>query len=207
MVVIEKMIKAIENFYDKHSTGFGIVGLLIGVVSLFLGVGSLFLAIWISKQPVTLPKKELSCITTNSRSLVLMLNSDSNLKLMYGDNEVSNPCITSIVIQNTGSYPIDNSDFMQPFSVIFGDTDKILSINIEDCSNEYIRDEIVQNSTFSSQKLTIDSFMLNPGEMFTIDIISDGGIPNIKFDQRLEGISQLNLVNESSKRVLLVEKK
>ena len=136
-----------------------------------------------------------------------MLNSDSNLKLMYGDNEVSNPCITSIVIQNTGSYPIDNSDFMQPFSVIFGDTDKILSINIEDCSNEYIRDEIVQNSTFSSQKLTIDSFMLNPGEMFTIDIISDGGIPNIKFDQRLEGISQLNLVNESSKRVLLVEKK
>lgn len=201
------MIKAIENFYDKHSTGFGIVGLLIGVVSLFLGVGSLFLAIWISKQPVTLPKKELSCITTNSRSLVLMLNSDSNLKLMYGDNEVSNPCITSIVIQNTGSYPIDNSDFMQPFSVIFGDTDKILSINIEDCSNEYIRDEIVQNSTFSSQKLTIDSFMLNPGEMFTIDIISDGGIPNIKFDQRLEGISQLNLVNESSKRVLLVEKK
>ena len=201
------MIKAIENFYDKHSTGFGIVGLLIGVVSLFLGVGSLFLAIWISKQPVTLPIKELSCITTNSRSLVLMLNSDSNLKLMYGDNEVSNPCITSIVIQNTGSYPIDNSDFMQPFSVIFGDTDKILSINIEDCSNEYIRDEIVQNSTFSSQKLTIDSFMLNPGEMFTIDIISDGGIPNIKFDQRLEGISQLNLVNESSKRVLLVEKK
>lgn len=72
-----------------------------------------------------------------------MLNSDSNLKLMYGDKEVSNPCITSIVIQNTGSYPIDNSDFMQPFSVIFGDTDKILSINIEDCSNEYIRDEIV----------------------------------------------------------------
>ena len=103
VVVIEKMIKAIENFYDKHSTGFGIVSLLIGAVSLFLGVGSLFLAIWISKQPVTLPKKELSCITTNSRSLVLMLNSDSNLKLMYGDKEVSNPCITSIVIQNTGS--------------------------------------------------------------------------------------------------------
>lgn len=136
-----------------------------------------------------------------------MLNNDSNLKLMYGDNEVSNPCITSIVIQNTGAYPIDNSDFIQPFSVIFEGTDKILSINIEDCSNEYIRDEIVQNSAFSNQTLTIDSFLLNPGEMFTIDIISDGGISNIKFDQRLEGISQLNLVNESSKRVLLVTKK
>lgn len=194
------MIKAIANFYNKHSAGFGIVSLLIGV-------GSIFLAIWISKQPVTLPNKELSCVTTNSRSLVLMLNNDSNLKLMYGDNEVSNPCITSIVIQNTGAYPIDNSDFIQPFSVIFEGTDKILSINIEDCSNEYIRNEIVQNSAFSNQTLTIDSFLLNPGEMFTIDIISDGGISNIKFDQRLEGISQLNLVNESSKRVLLATKK
>lgn len=194
------MIKAIANFYNKHSA-------VLGIVSLLISVGSIFLAIWISKQPVTLPNKELSCITTNSRSLVLMLNNDSNLKLMYGDNEVSNPCITSIVIQNTGAYPIDNSDFIQPFSVIFEGTDKILSINIEDCSNEYIRDEIVQNSAFSNQTLTIDSFLLNPGEMFTIDIISDGGISNIKFDQRLEGISQLNLVNESSKRVLLVTKK
>lgn len=194
------MIKAIANFYNKHSA-------VLGIVSLLISVGSIFLAIWISKQPVTLPNKELSCITTNSRSLVLMLNNDSNLKLMYGDNEVSNPCITSIVIQNTGAYPIDNSDFIQPFSVIFEGTDKILSINIEDCSNEYIRDEIVQNSAFSNQTLTIDSFLLNPGEMFTIDIISDGGISNIKFDQRLEGISQLNLVSESSKRVLLVTKK
>lgn len=194
------MIKAIANFYNKHSA-------VLGIVSLLISVGSIFLAIWISKQPVTLPNKELSCITTNSRRLVLMLNNDSNLKLMYGDNEVSNPCITSIVIQNTGAYPIDNSDFIQPFSVIFEGTDKILSINIEDCSNKYIRDEIVQNSAFSNQTLTIDSFLLNPGEMFTIDIISDGGISNIKFDQRLEGISQLNLVNESSKRVLLVTKK
>ena len=43
--------------------------------------------------------------------------------------------------------------------------------------------------------------------MFTIDIISDGGIPLIKFDQRLEGISDLNLVDNPSSQVLLVRKK
>lgn len=42
--------------------------------------------------------------------------------------------------------------------------------------------------------------------MFTVDIISDGSIPLIRFDQRLEGISKLNLVDNSSKQILLVRK-
>ena len=42
--------------------------------------------------------------------------------------------------------------------------------------------------------------------MFTVDIISHGSIPLIRFDQRLEGISKLNLVDNSSKQILLVRK-
>ena len=194
------MRKKIADFYNKYSVAFNIISFLVAI-------GSICLTIWISKQPVTLPQKELSCITTNSKSLVLMLGNDSNLKLLYGEREVSKPCITSIVIQNTGAYPITNSDFLRPFIIAFGETDEILSVNIGDCANQYIREEVVENSSFSNQQLTIDSFLLNPGEMFTIDIISDGGIPLIKFDQRLEGISDLNLVDNPSSQVLLVRKK
>ena len=129
-----------------------------------------------------------------------------NLKLLYGEREVSKPCITSIVIQNTGAYPITNSDFLRPFIIAFGETDEILSVNIGDCSNQYIREEVVENSSFSNQKLTIDNFLLNPGEMFTVDIISDGGIPLINFDYRLEGISELNLINNPSNQIILTRK-
>ena len=194
------MRKKIVDFYNKHSATFNIVSLLIGI-------GGICLTIWVSQQPVTLPQKELSCVTTSSRSLVLMLNNDSNLKLLYGDREVSNPCMTSIVIQNTGAYPIKNTDFSRPLSIIFGETDEILSINIGDCSNQHIREEVVENSDFSNQQLTINSFLLNSGEMFTIDIISDGGIPLIRFDQRLEGISDLNLVDKPTSLVFRVRKK
>lgn len=193
------MRKKIADFYNKHSVAFNIVSLLVAL-------GSICLSIWISKQPVTLPQKELSCITTSSKSLVLMLNNDSNLKLLYGNREVSKPCITSVVVQNTGAYSITNSDFLRPFSIIFGETDEILSVNIGDCSNQYIREEIVKNSDFSNHQLTIDSFLLNQDEMFTIDIISDGGISLIRFDQRLEGISDLNIVNNPSSQVFLVRK-
>lgn len=193
------MKNKVVAFYKKHSDAFNIV-------SLFIAIGSLCFAIWVSKQPVTLPSKELSCMTTNSKSLVLMLNNDKNLKLLYGEREVTKPCITSIIVQNTGAYPITNTDFLQPFSIVFGETDKVLSINIGECSNQYIREEIVKNSDFSNQRLTISSFLLNPGEMFTVDIISDGSIPLIRFDQRLEGISKLNLVDNSSKQILLVRK-
>ena len=193
------MRKKITDFYNEYSVAFNIISFLVAI-------GSICLTIWISKQPVTLPQKELSCITTNSKSLVLMLGNDSNLKLLYGEREVSKPCITSIVIQNTGAYPITNSDFLRPFIIAFGETDEILSVNIGDCSNQYIREEVVENSSFSNQKLTIDNFLLNPGEMFTVDIISDGGIPLINFDYRLEGISELNLINNPSNQIILTRK-
>lgn len=193
------MRKKIADFYNKYSVAFNIISFLVAI-------GSICLTIWISKQPVTLPQKELSCITTNSKSLVLMLGNDSNLKLLYGEREVSKPCITSIVIQNTGAYPITNSDFLRPFIIAFGETDEILSVNIGDCSNQYIREQVVENSSFSNQKLTIDNFLLNPGEMFTVDIISDGGIPLINFDYRLEGISELNLINNPSNQIILTHK-
>lgn len=193
------MRKKITDFYNKYSVAFNIISFLVAI-------GSICLTIWISKQPVTLPQKELSCITTNSKSLVLMLGNDSNLKLLYGEHEVSKPCITSIVVQNTGAYPITNTDFLRPFSIVLGETDKILSVNIGDCSNRYIKEEVVENSDFSNQQLTIDNFLLNPGEMFTVDIISDGGIPLINFDYRLEGISELNLINNPSGQIILTRK-
>lgn len=191
------MRKKIADFYNKYSVTFNII-------SFFVAIGSICLTLWIYKQPVTLPQKELSCITTNSKSLVLMLGNDSNLKLLYGEREVSKPYITSIMIQNTGAYPITNSDFLRPFIVVFGETDEILSVNIGNCSNQYIKEEIIENSRFENQQLTIDNFFLNPGEMFTVDIISDGDIPLIRFDQRLEGISKLNLVNDPSDQILLI---
>ena len=91
VVVIDKNAKENTDFYNKYSVAFNIISFLVAI-------GSICLTIWISKQPVTLPQKELSCITTNSKSLVLMLGNDSNLKLLYGEREVSKPCITSIVI-------------------------------------------------------------------------------------------------------------
>ena len=188
------MRKKIADFYNKHSVAFN-------VISFLVAIGSICITIWISKQPVTLPQKELSCITSNSKSLVLMLESNSNLKLLYGEREVSNPCITSIIIQNTGAYAVTNEDFLQPFLISFDGNNEILAVNIGECSNSYIKDEVLNNSEFSNQKLIIDDFFLNQGEMFTVDIISDGGIPLIKFDTRINGISSLNLVEVKSNQV------
>ena len=188
------MRKKIADFYNKHSVAFN-------VISFLVAIGSICITIWISKQPVTLPQKELSCITSNSKSLVLMLESNSNLKLLYGEREVSNPCITSIIIQNTGAYAVTNEDFLQPFLISFDGNNEILAVNIGECSNSYIKDEVLNNSEFSNQKLILDDFFLNQGEMFTVDIISDGGIPLIKFDTRINGISSLNLVEVKSNQV------
>lgn len=182
------MCKKIAEFYNKYSVVFSIVGFL-------MTIGSICLTIWISKQAVTLPQKELSCMTTSNNNLVLMLNDDNNLKLVYGDREVSKPYITSIVVQNTGAYAITNEDFLRPFLISFDKNDDILAVNIGECSNSYIKDEVLNNSEFSNQTLSIDNFFLNQGEMFTVDIVSDGILSTINFDTRLNGISKLNLID------------
>ncbi len=195
-----KYINKIKSLYEKYAVW-------INILSVMLAIGGIFLTLYISKQPVKLPQKELTCTLVDTKNLILRLTNDDKFKILYGPKGIKNPYLTIINIHNSGLHTIDNSDFKIPFSIQFTGSEQILSINIDKASNQHIIDEIIGNSDLTNQKLMITDFMLNADESFNINIISDGKISNIQYDFRLAGISELNLIKNYESQYFVVRRK
>lgn len=194
------MFLKIKGIYEKYA-------ILINLLSLCIGVFGLILTISISNKPVILPKKELTCTLMDTKSLVLNLSSDPNFKIIYGEEVILNPFITSIKIENTGSSCIDNSDFKKSFDVQLTGITKVLSANITKANNQHITDELLSKSKLIEKGVTISDFLLNPGESFYINIISDGKVSKVTYDYRLKDISDLILVQNQMSDYILVRRK
>lgn len=174
------------------STFISIIGIPITIIGILISSWFSYKALVQSKE---LSSKELTCTITDGRALILKLTNNNKFKILYGEQEIQNPVITSISIGNTGGMVIENSDFIIPFSIVFGSDDVILSVSVNSSINEHITEEIIANSVLQSNKLSISGFILNPGESFNFDIISDGTV-SLKFDYRFNGISGLNIVEQ-----------
>ncbi len=183
------MIKYIITLVQKRPVFFTFTSWLITLLSAAFSLYNL-------NQPVTLPSKELTAILVDSQKLLFTPIKNHELKFLYDNQEVQNPYITKVQIQNTGRVTVRNSDFQIPMSLAFKGVNlkQILSIDITTTNSKHLKNEVVNHSKFKDNQLTILSFMLNPGESFDITIISDGEIAKISYDYRLEGISELKFV-------------
>lgn len=190
----EKVIatKMEEILLKKNKLG---IAEWIAIISLFVSIVGILGGFWYSNKSIELDSKELTCTITDGRSLILKLTSNERFKILYDDQEIKNPVITTINIKNTGGTIIESTDFIVPFSVVFDDNDVVLSISVNSSINQYIAEEILSKSFLQGQKMTISDFLLSPGESFDLDIISDGSI-HLNFDYRLKGISEIQVVEQ-----------
>lgn len=183
------------------------IGLLVsGIFGAIISWGLLWFLPSKAVEVSNFPKKELTFTLVDSRNLIFRSGNDANLKVMYNDIAVSNPYITTVNICNSGDYAISDVDFKIPFSLTFTGQDSVLQAQINQASNEHILDEILMNATLEGEKFSIKNFMLNPGESFNIDIISDGKISNIRCDYRMEGIASLNLPKSQAPQYFLAKR-
>ena len=120
---------------------------------------------------------------------------------MYHDKEVMEPYIFSITISNTGDYAIENEDFKKEFSIDFTGSEGIIKASVIEARNKEIWDEILENSSINGSELVFSDFFLNPGESFTLSIITNKNPSGIKYNSRIEGVPNLTLVNTRADRI------
>lgn len=155
-------------------------------------------------QPVTaknIPKKELTCTLNYSQKLFTNTNSSMGFKVLYGDKPVEDPYFYSITIKNTGDYAIKNEDFKNDFYIDFVDGTEIIKASVIESSNKYVYDEILQKSNDDSTKIVFSDFFLNPNESFTLSVITDSKASVINYNSRIEGISNLKLINTTAEKI------
>lgn len=191
-------VKNTSNSFRRINQHFIKFGGLYCIVSLIIAIGSLSFSIWLSHQRVevkNIPQKELTCTLNYGQDLIVKRTNDSLLELVYDGKTVARPHLISISVTNTGEYPISNKDFVEAFSISLVGIEKLLNCNINQYTNNAIFQELSQNTKLENNKVIIDEFLLNPGETFSLSIITDGKPINVLYNYRLEGISELTLRN------------
>ena len=148
-----------------------------------------------------LPKKDLSCILNYSKELITRNTADNKLQITYDGIPVEAPHVYDISIQNSGNLAIDNTDFKQDFVIEFSGCGGILSCRLSKSTNSSIAEEVVSNARFENEKLIISDFFLNPGESFSLLVITNGAASRVDYQARLSGISKLSIHNAQAERI------
>ena len=160
---------------------------------------------WIFASPPVeasnLPQKELTCTLNYSQKLITKNTKDDSFKIMYNDKEITDPYIFSITISNTGDYAVKNEDFKKEFSIDFTGSDGIIKASIIEADNKDVWDEILKNSSINGSELVFSDFFLNPGEFFTVNIITNQTPSGIKYNKRIDDLPNLTLVNTRADRI------
>lgn len=165
------------------------------IVGLVLAIGALCYSVYVANQPVEIPPKELTCTLNSGFPLFLQVTEDDDFQILFKNEEVREPWIYNITIKNTGGQPILDEDFTKPLTIEFEDSTSVIKTSIIESSNQDLWDDFLESCSIHEKNLSIDGMLLNQGESITINVVTEGAAGNIKYDQRIVGLSNLILKN------------
>lgn len=178
-------MKLIKKAFTKRNAIKVLSYILTSIISALIGWSVSYVL------PVQNPiEKELTC-TLNS--VVKISNED------FGETGEDVPeyiYVSSISIKNTGNTAVINADFNQPMSIEFQDN-TIVRAKVNKTSNKYVYDEVLENAKFEDRTLSINNFLLNPSEEFTILVFTKERPSKIIYHSRIANINEIVLENEA----------
>lgn len=86
-----------------------------------------------------------------------------------------------------------DEDFTKPLTIEFEDSTSVIKTSIIESSNQDLWDDFLESCSIHEKNLSIDGMLLNQGESITINVVTEGAAGNIKYDQRIVGLSNLIL--------------
>jgi hypothetical protein len=121
-------------------------------------------------------------------------NSIDGLQVTLDNQSVKNLYVSSIDLINTGSKPIQTSDFDAPIKIQVGTSAKLLRAKIENTSPKDIKPSI----EFNNSELKIAPLLLNPKDKMRISIISSENSPEFTPASRISGISAIEMIDNTT---------
>lgn len=127
---------------------------------------------------------ESSCLSSSFRIAEL----DINLQAAYKGRVIDDICFTRLHFSCAGEIPIEASEFNgQPIVVELGSDCNIIEVHLENSEGQKVHP--ILNSDTSS--LTIEPLLLNPGDAFSIYLVTTGGAPRLNVSGRITGVSEI----------------
>lgn len=189
------MKKRLKNFGELCRKHIASSLIATAVISWFVSWGLNWIIPSPSVEVNNFPQKELTCTLNSGFPLFLQVTEDDDFQILFKNEEVREPWIYNITIKNTGGQPILDEDFTKPLTIEFEDSTSVIKTSIIESSNQDLWDDFLESCSIHEKNLSIDGMLLNQGESITINVVTEGAAGNIKYDQRIVGLSNLILKN------------
>lgn len=135
--------------------------------------------------------KELS-VETVSRSILVDFTDRrlSALKLTYKDVPVSRLTVVTIEVRNSGTRPIERTDFERPIVLRFQEPSDILAVTVD----EKIHQNLEPTISSDVNSISIAPLLLNPGDRFRLTAQLRGDFNEPAVEARISGVSSISRV-------------
>jgi hypothetical protein len=114
----------------------------------------------------------------------------SNLRVMYGDEEVSDPYFVRIRILNTGKVSLNGGDFKQPIRIDFGGLSFLSSVLTPSAEGMILT---IDTDGEQHRYYAVSTDLLKPGESLSLRFIVDGN-PEIRVWSRIDKVKEIREV-------------
>ncbi len=160
------------------------------VILTSLGVVIPFSIWWIDNQGRSL----FLTISTKIPLTILERELIPEMEVLFKGEKITTPYLSEIRVSNDSRKPIPATDFESPIEIRTVGTTRIHSARLKPSGNNEIDAKII----FDSSTVKVNPILLNPGEEFSISIVTGGSIPAFTSRGRISGVSVPPLQDASS---------
>lgn len=150
--------------------------------------------------PYLLPDtKELSYKIESQESILSESNLDNieSLGITFDGKKIEQAQITVLSISNTGTLPIEKSDFSTPLTISSNQKSKFLSAILTKTIPEGINTKV----TIVKNIVEIEPLLLNPNDSLSIRLITSGEKVSPKPIARIKGVASIQQLNINNSKI------
>ncbi|KJY78970.1 hypothetical protein [Vibrio nigripulchritudo] len=142
-------------------------------------------------------KHELTVLLQSKESLVNELGDQFDLKVTFKEQDVQDPKYLKIIIENTGSEPIEKDDFQKPLQISFGDESEVLAAAVSSTTPADIPAEF----SVLNNKLVLTPLLLNSTDKVEVSVFVSGPSTQMLPSARISNINKIRILLEETHKM------
>jgi hypothetical protein len=147
--------------------------------------------------------KQLQYVVINESAVINkeLKNEWPDLKFHHGKDEIDNLRSFTFIIVNTGKVPIKSSDFEKAIDVVFDGKNDIKANRIANKTP----DDLDLNVEIKGRNLSISPLLLNPGDQFSLDVLSNSELSIKSINSRIVGLKSISEIKQEIQEGIYIQ--
>lgn len=141
-------------------------------------------------------KKEISYALYSTENIMKAykgIDEWSSLQTIFEGGKLDSAYLSSVIVKNTGSVPVERLDFDDDALITFGEDMQIIGARVE----KVYPDNLEVSYSFSQKGIVFKGLLLNPGDSFLLEFLSKQEPKAVSMKARISGVGEPKMLDHS----------